>query len=148
MAEKVVAQRWRWRRSDGDGGAAMAMAAQQQHGSAATAMAMAAQRWGWQWWQWRQMSIALLSLRVAAHLLPMDALLSSPTDVRDVFCIFLLSLHIFNVGIPYTQTDGWTDTNRRQFNHFFYRLVKLSLTRSIRVTINCFINYTRNNKLS
>jgi hypothetical protein len=135
-AMAMAAQRWRWRRSD-------------SFGSAATAMAMAAQRWGWQWWQRRRMSIALLSLRVAAHLLlPMDALLSSPTDVRDVFCIFLLSLHIFNVGIPYTQTDGWTDTNRRQFNHFFYRLVKLSLTRSIRVTINCFINYTRNNKLS
>jgi hypothetical protein len=32
------------------------------------------------------------------------------TDVRDVFCIFLLSLHIFNVGTPYTQTDTdrWT----------------------------------------
>jgi hypothetical protein len=37
------------------------------------------------------------------------------TDVRDVFCIFLLSLHIFNVGIPYTQTD-----DRRQFNHFSF----------------------------
>jgi hypothetical protein len=40
---------------------------------------MAAQRWGWQWWRRRRMSIALLSLRVAAHLLlPTDALLSSP----------------------------------------------------------------------
>jgi hypothetical protein len=59
MAEKVAAQRWRWRRSDGngDGGAAM----------------------GWQWWRRRRMSIALLSLRVAAHLLlPTDALLSLP----------------------------------------------------------------------
>jgi hypothetical protein len=93
MAEKVAAQRWRWRRSDG-------------FSSAATAMAMTAQQWGWQLWQRQRMSIALLSLRVAAHLLlPMDALLSSPTDVRDVFCIFLLSLHIFNVGIPYRQTD-------------------------------------------
>jgi hypothetical protein len=35
------------------------------------------------------------------------------TDVRDVFCIFLLSLHIFNVGAPYRQTD-----DGRQFNHF------------------------------
>jgi hypothetical protein len=32
-------------------------------------MAMAAQRWGWQWWRRRRMSIALLSLRVAAYLL-------------------------------------------------------------------------------
>jgi hypothetical protein len=66
MAEKVAAQRWQWQRSDGFGGAA-------------TAMAMAAQRWGWQWWRRRRMSIALLSLRVAAHLLlPTDALLSLP----------------------------------------------------------------------
>jgi hypothetical protein len=55
-AMAMAAQLWRWRRSDGDGGAA-------------TAMAMAAQRWGWQWWRRRRMSIALLSLRVAAHLL-------------------------------------------------------------------------------
>jgi hypothetical protein len=68
MGRSDGAQRWqrRWRRSDGNGGAA-------------TAMAMAAQRWGWQWWRRRRMSIALLSLRVAANLLlPTDALLSLP----------------------------------------------------------------------
>ena len=106
MAEKVAAQRWRWRRSDGFGGAA-------------TAMAMAAQRWGWQWWRRRRMSIALLSLRVAAVCCSDRRPPLFATDVRDVFCIFLLSLHIFNVGTPYTQTP--TDTDRRQFNHFRYR---------------------------
>jgi hypothetical protein len=72
-------QRWRWQRSDGDGGAA-------------TAMAMAAQRWGWQWWWRRRMSIALLSLRVAAHLLlPMDGrLLSSPLTSGMYFVISYL----------------------------------------------------------
>ncbi len=126
MAEKVAAQRWRWGRSDG-------------FGSAATAMAMAAQRWGWQWWQRQRMSIALLSLRVAAHLLlPMDALLSSPTDVKDVFCIFL---HIFNVGIPYIRTDRHrTDTgqtpDRHQFNLFIYdfKMVTYRIDRGLRDT--------------
>jgi hypothetical protein len=73
MAEKVAAQRWRWRRSNGFGGAA-------------TAMAMAAQRWGWQWWRRRRMSITLLSLRVAAHLLlPTGRPPLFATDIRDVF---------------------------------------------------------------
>jgi hypothetical protein len=52
----------------------------------------------------------------------------------NIFCIFILSLHIFNVGIPYTQTDTDghrrtptdtdghrrtpMDTDGRQFNHF------------------------------
>jgi hypothetical protein len=99
MAEKVAAQLWQWRRSNGFGGAA-------------TAMAMAAQQWGWQWWQRRRMSIALLSLRVAAMLLPRPPLFA--TDVRDVFCIFLLSLHIFNVGTPYRQTPDRHQTDTRQ----------------------------------
>jgi hypothetical protein len=82
MAEKVAAQRWRWRRSDGFGGAA-------------TAMAMAAQRWGWQWWRRRRMSIALLSLRVADHLLlTTDALLSSPTS--GMYFVFSYLVYTFS----------------------------------------------------
>jgi hypothetical protein len=71
MAEKVAAQRWRWRRSDG-------------FGSAATAMAMAAQQWGWQWWQRQRMSIALLSLRVAAHLLLICCSRRTPSSLRPL----------------------------------------------------------------
>jgi hypothetical protein len=89
------------------------------------------------------MSIALLSLRVAAICCSRDALPLFATDVRDVFCIFLLSLHIFNVGTPYRRMD----TRQTTFESFQHRilLVKLSLTRTIRVTIKCFINCTRNN---
>ena len=114
----LAAQRrqWRWRRSDGGGSAAMAA---QRWGAAmgrsdgreggGAAMAMAAQRWGWQWWRRRRMSIALLSLRVAAVCCSDRRPPLFATDVRDVFCIFLLSLHIFNVGTPYTQTHRHTD---------------------------------------
>jgi hypothetical protein len=92
-------------RSDGreGGGAAMAMAAQRRlrrrsdgFGGAATAMAMAAQRWGWQWWRRRQMSIALLSLRVADHLLlPTDALLSSPL-MSGMYFVFSYLVYTFS----------------------------------------------------
>ena len=45
--------------------------------------------------------------------LPTVALLSSPLTLG----MYFPSLHIFNVGIPNTQTDT---TDRRQFNHFCY----------------------------
>jgi hypothetical protein len=81
MAEKVAAQRWRWQRSDGFGGAA-------------TAMAMAAQQWGWQWWRRRRMSIALLSLRVAA-ICCSHALLSSPLT-SGMYFVFSYLVYTFS----------------------------------------------------
>jgi hypothetical protein len=51
------------------------------------------------------MSVALLSLRVAAHLLLPKTPPLFATDVRDLLCIFLLSPHIFNVGTRYRRTD-------------------------------------------
>ena len=102
------AQRWqrRWRHSDGDGGAATASAVQRQlwrrsdgNGDGGAAM-----------------GVAVVAVAADVHHPPLFACGCSSaapdgnpplfaTDVRDVFCIFLLSLHIFNVGIPYTQTD-------------------------------------------
>jgi hypothetical protein len=79
MAEKVAAQQWRWRRSDGFGGAV-------------TAMAMAAQRWGWQWWRRWRMSIALLSLRVAA----ICCSRLTPSSLRHMYFVFSYLVYTFS----------------------------------------------------
>ncbi len=124
----MAAQRLWWQRSDGGErlGAAMGRSDGREGGGAA--MAMAAQRRLWRRSDGNgdggaAMGVAVVAAAADVHcpslfacgchlLLPGRPPLFA-TDVRDVFCIFLLSLHIFNVGFPYRQTD-----DGRQFNHF------------------------------